>query len=111
MNGYCFSAVLRNKKALIEMCVVDGFTVFQSSCKLKKDQLSKATEMSWAPQSKSYSIIYSLAGLSCTYLTQTTSGNRHDSDKALSSIKFDKISIISVRITYHQVMLEKGWLR
>jgi hypothetical protein len=44
----------------------------QSDCKPKKDQLSKATEMSWAPQSKSYSINYSLAGWSCMYLAQTT---------------------------------------
>jgi hypothetical protein len=58
--------------ALIEICAADEFTVFQSGCEPKKDWLSKAMEMLRAPQSKSYSINYSLIGLSRTYLAQTT---------------------------------------
>jgi hypothetical protein len=42
----------------------------------------------------------------CTLLF--TSGNRQDSDKCLSRFKIEIISIITVRIAYRQLMLEKG---
>ena len=37
-----------------------------------------------------------------------TSGKHGDSDKAIYSFKIFKISIITIRITYHQIKLDKA---
>ena len=42
-------------------------------------------------------------------LSQPSSSGKHpDSDKAIYSFKIYEISIITIRITYHQIKLEKG---
>jgi hypothetical protein len=47
-----------------------------------------------------------IAPLRVPHFTWCSSGKRGDSDKAIYSLKMFKISIITIRITYHQIKLD-----